>query len=164
MKILVVCTAALLFYQSCQSKGKQSSDLKSFFAKCDELNIVYYAKDTFVFKTVATSTIKNFTALISGENDKQLPDPSQRPGVQLIYKSKGKTFFNAYVFSTYDKEGISSDYVSYKLKEQQCKHLLTYRTGMGMDEIFQHKINPVGNPWTGIDTTDFHYEDIKSNR
>jgi|SRR5665647_294101 len=58
MKILIACIATLLFYQSCQTKKEQNKELKSFFNKCDELNIVYYSKDTFVFKTVDTSTIK----------------------------------------------------------------------------------------------------------
>ena len=164
MKILIACIATLLFYQSCQTKTEQSKEFKSFFNKCDELNIVYYSKGTFVFKTVDTSTIKNFTELISGDNDNELPDSSQRPQEQLIYKSKGKIFFTAYVFNHYDKKGILSDYVSYILQEKKCKHLLTYSTGMGIDEIYQHKINPTGNPWTGIDTTNFHYEDIKNNR
>ncbi len=35
---------------------------------------------------------------------------------------------------------------------------------MGIDEIYYHKIDPVSNPWTNIDTTKFHYEDIKNIR
>ncbi|MFT3702156.1 MAG: hypothetical protein QM802_07290 [Agriterribacter sp.] len=164
MKILIVCIATLLAYQSCKTKDEQSKELKSFLSKCDELNIVYYSKDTFVFKTVDTSTIKNFTELIFGGNDKELPDTSQRPQEQLIYKSKGEVLFNAYVFDHYNKKGILSDYVSYTLQNKKCKHLLTYKTGIAINEIYHHKINPVGNPWSVIDTTKFHYEDIKNNR
>lgn len=161
MKILSACIAVLLFYQSCQTKKEQSKELKSFFNKCDELNIVYYSEDTFIFKTLDTSTIKNFTELIFGDNDKKLPDTSQSRQEQLIYKTKGKVFFNAYVFKHYDPKGVLSDYVSYTLEDKKCKHLLTYTTGMGIDKIYYHKIDPVGNPWNDIDTTKFHYENIK---
>ena len=164
MKILIGSIATLLFLQSCQTSKEQSIQIKSFFNNCDELNIVYYAKDTFVFKTVDTSTIKSFTELISGDNDNKLPDSSQRPQEQLIYKSKGQTFFTAYIFYDYDKKRVLSEYVSYTLKEKKYKHLITYRTGMGMSEIYEHKIDPVSNPWNGIDTTNYHYEDIKNNR
>ena len=164
MKILKACIVTLLFYQSCQSKYEQSNKLKSFFNKCDELNIIYYSKDTFVLKTVDTSTIKNFTELISEDNNNKLPDSSQQPQKQLIYKSKGEIFFTAYVFNYYDKKGILRDYVSYTLQEKKCNHLLTYRTGMEIDEIYNHKVNPIGNSRTCMDTTNGHYEDIKNNR
>ena len=164
MKILIVFLSMLLFFLSCRPKYKQGKETKSFFDKCDELNFLYYAKDSFIFKTIDTSTIQDFTELISGDNDNQLPDSDQKPEQQLIYKSKGKTFFTAYVFNYSDQKGILGAYVSYTLREKKCKHLLTYRTGMGIDEIYHHKINPTGNPWTDIDTTNFHYEDIKNTR
>ena len=164
MKTLIVCLATLLFYQSCRTKTKQNEELKSFFSKCDELNILFYSKDTFVFKTIDTSSIHQFTELISGDNNNELPDSTKKVEEQLIYKSNGRVFFIAYVFNYYDKKGILNNYVSYNLQEKKCKHLLTYRTGMGIDEIYEHKVDPKGNPWTNVDSTKFHYEDQKNNR
>ena len=164
MKILLTCISTLLIFQSCKTKKEQSKELKSFFNKCDELNILYYAKDTFVYKTNDTASINNFTGLIDEDNDTELQDSSQRLQEQLIYKSKGKTFFSASVFSYFDKKGILTQYVSYILQARKYIHLLTYQTGMGIDWIYEHKINPIGNPWPNMDTSKFHYEDIKNHR
>lgn len=162
VKIAIAFSATILFFQSCETNKEQSEELKLFFEKCDELNIVYYSKDTFVFKTIDTSTIYNFTGLITSDNDNNLQSLNARPEEQLIYKSKGEIFFTAYVFNHYNKKGNLSDYVSYILQSKKCKHLLTYRTGMGISEIYEHKFNPQGNPWTNLDTTKFHYEDMKT--
>jgi hypothetical protein len=158
MKLLLFSLMPILFYQSCDTKKEQSDGLKSFLSKCDELNIVYYIKDTFVFKTTDTSTIRNFTELISADNDTELPSSNSTAEEQLIYKSKGQIFFTAHVFNHYEPKGIRSDYVSYVLHAKMCKHLLTYSTGMAIDEIYEHKINPKDNPWTTADTAKYIYE------
>ncbi len=119
MKILIACIATILFYPACQTKKDQSNELKLFFKKCDELNILYYSKDTFVFKTTDTSSIHQFTELIMGDNDNKLPDSSQRPEEQLIYKSGGKIIFTAFVFNHHNKKGNLSNYVSYTLQEKK---------------------------------------------
>lgn len=96
MKILIACLGILLFYQSCKTKQEQSKELKLLFENCDELNIVFYAKDTFVFKTTDTSTIKKFTDLISKSND-DLTETCQATE-KLIYKNNGQQMFTACKF------------------------------------------------------------------
>ena len=132
------------------------------FEKCDELNIVYYSKDTFVFKTLDTSSIKNFAGLITYDNE-NITDTCEVTE-QLIFKSKGREIFSAQVSIENIKDTISCNYASYFLDAKLYRHRLTYRTGMGIDEIYWHKVDPEGNPWRGIDSSKFHYEDIKNNR
>ncbi len=87
-----------------------------------------------------------------------------RPAQKLIYKSDGKIIFTANVYDHVDKNGIQSPFVSYVLKQGKCNHLLTYQSGMGISEIYEHKVNPEGNPWTNVDTTKIIFEDLRNNR
>ncbi len=59
------------------------------------------------------------------------------------------------------KDSPDCNYVTYFLDSKMYRHRLTYRTGMGIDEIYSHKVGPQGNSWTGVDTTKSYYEDIK---
>ncbi len=88
MKFLLVIFTTLFLTQSCQTKQEQNNSSKSLVSQCDELDIVYYAKDTFVYKTVDTSAIKIFKELITF-NDEKLSDTCE-PSGQLIYKNKGQ--------------------------------------------------------------------------
>jgi hypothetical protein len=102
MKNLLVIIVTLLVFQSCRTKTEQPKEL----SRCDELNIVYFQKDTFVFKTNDTGTIKNFTQLIFKYNE-NFTDTCEITE-QLIYKSQGKQIFTAQV-SRCNK----SEYVTY---------------------------------------------------
>ena len=83
---------------------------------------------------------------------------------QLIFKSKGKPIFSANVSTENIRDNISCNNVNYFLDSKMYKHRLTYQTGMGIDEIYWHKVNPQSNKWSGVDTTKFHYEPIKNYR
>ena len=155
MKFLTVFFLSFLLLSSCQTKKEHQLLLKD----CDELDIVFFSKDTFVFKTFDTSTINNFVELITTDNE-TFTDTCEITE-QLIFKNRGDQIFSAGV-STKNIKSCNS--VSYYLGSKIYKHKLTYRTGMGIDEIYWHKIDPQGNPWTGLDTTKFRYEDFKNNR
>lgn len=86
MKILLLIIVTLLLFYSCRTKTEQPIEL----SRCDELNIVYFQKDTFMFKTNDTGTIKIFTELISEYND-NFTDTCEITE-QLIYKSQGKKY------------------------------------------------------------------------
>ena len=62
----------LLFAASCQRKQGSSKKQQLLLKQCDELNIVYYSNDTFVFKTFDTSSIKNYTELITYQNENNI--------------------------------------------------------------------------------------------
>jgi hypothetical protein len=154
---LAICLVAFLLLDSCKTGHRQMEETKSALSKCDELKIIYYSEDdTFAFITTAPTTIKNFTDLISlrDESLSQTCPPTQK----LIYNYKGYTIFTADVAVSLSKSATSCNYVMYSLDSKNYKHRLTYQTGMGIDEIYWHKVNPRENPWAGIDTTSFHYE------
>jgi hypothetical protein len=154
MKLLLAGLATLLVYQACDvPKREQSPELKSFFNECDEVNIVYFSKDTFVYETKDTFIINHFTELILGENDNKLPDPYKNPDVRLIYKKKTNAFFTANVFYHDNKEGVTSNYVTYVLQNKKYKHLLTYPTDMIIGDINSENINSPDTSQSNIDTT-----------
>src|SRR5436190_5462586 len=153
MKILLARLTAALLNQSCQTSQEQNTGDDLLLDNCDELSIIFYGKDTFVFKTIDTSTIKNFTALIS-KNNENLIDSCQTTE-KLIYSSKGHEIFTAQVSVKNIKDSVDCNYITYYLGSKKYRHRLTYRTGMGMDEIYWHKINPQGNPRPGIEVQSF---------
>jgi hypothetical protein len=162
MKFLSAIFATLFLIQSCQTKHEQNKIRKLSLEKCDELNIVFYSKDTFVFKTFDTSSINNFAELITYDNEKGIDTCETTE--QLIFKNKGQQIFIAQVSTKNIRDTISCNNITYFFESKMYRHGLTYRTGMGIDEIYWHKVDPKGNPWTGIDSAKFHYEDIKNNR
>ena len=162
MKFVLAVLMTLLFAQSCQTKQEQSKEQQLLLDQCDELNILYYSKDTFVFKTFDTSSIKKYAELITYKNESNIDTCEVTE--QLIFKNKGKQIFTAQVSTKNIRDTISCNTVTYFLNRKMYRHRLTYRTGMGIDEIYWHKVDPIGNPWTNIDSSKFHYEDIKNNR
>jgi len=162
MKFLLSILATIFLLQSCQTKQQQDNPSKSLVGQCDELDIVYYTKDTFAYKTIDTSAINFFKELITLDNEK-LSDTCETTG-QLIYKNKGQNIFVANFSTKNIKDSISCEYVTYNIDNKRYRHRLTYRHGMSIDEIYVHKVDPKGNPWTGVDSTKFNYEEIKNNR
>jgi hypothetical protein len=156
-KVLPICLVAYLFLDSCKTGHSQREEVKSLLSKCDELKIIYYSEnDTFAFLTTAPTTIKNFTDLIS-LRDESLSQTCQ-PTQKLIYNNKGLTIFTADVAVSISKSVTSCNYVTYSWDSKNYKQRLTYQTGMGIDEIYWHKVNPAENPWPDSDTSRFHYE------
>jgi hypothetical protein len=162
MKFLASILATLFFLQSCQTRQQQTNSSKSVVGQCDELDIVYYAKDTFAYKTIDTASINFFKELITSDNEK-LSDTCEPTG-QLIYKNKGQNIFVADLSTKNIKDSISCEYVTYNIDNEKYRHRLTYRHGMSIDGIYWHKVDPKGNPWTDVDSTKFHYEEIKNSR
>ena len=162
MKILLSILTTLLITQSCQTKQEQNNYSKSLLKQCDELDIIYYTKDTFAFKTFDTSSIKNFAELITNDNESNIDTCEATE--QLIFKNKGQQIFIAQVSIKNIKDSSSCNYVAYSLDRKTYRHRLTYRTGMGIDEIYSHKVDPKNNPWTGVDSTKFQYEKRQNNR
>lgn len=161
MKFLLAGLMTLLFAASCQRKQGSSKKQQLLLKQCDELNIVYYSNDTFVFKTFDTSSIKNYTELITYQNENNIDTCEVTE--KLIFKNKGQQIFTAQVSTKNIRDTISCNTVTYILNEKKYRHRLTYRTGMGIDQIYWHKIDPIGNPWINFDTLKFHYEEIKNN-
>lgn len=159
MKSSLVVLIALLFRQSCQTKQEQSKEQKLLLGQCDELNILYYSNDTFVFKTFDTSSIKKYIKLITFENESYI-DTCGITG-KLIFKNKGQQIFTAQISIKNIRDTISCNNISYFFDKKTYRHRLTYQTGMAIDEIYWHKVDPIGNPWTNVDSSKFHYEDLK---
>ena len=162
MKFLSAILATLFLLQSCGTKQKQNNSSKSLVRQCDELDIVYYTKDTFVYKTIDTATINFFKELVTLDNEK-LSDTCEPTG-QLIYKNKGQNIFIADVSTKNIKDSISCEYVTYNIDNKKYRHRLTYRHGMSIDGIYWRKVDPTGNPSVGLDTTKFKYQEKKNNR
>lgn len=161
MKILLVFVLTLLLLQSCQNKSRQNHPITSNLIKLDELDIVFYTKDTFIYKTSDTSEINFFSDLISDDNE-VLSDTCETTG-QLIYKSKGEQKLVAKLSIMNVKDNISCDYITYLLNSKIHRHRLSYRAGMAIDGIYWRKIDPAGNPSTGLDSTKFRYEEKTAN-
>jgi hypothetical protein len=129
---------------------------------CDELNIVYYGKNPFVFKSFDPSTINFYTELLTYENE-TLSDTCETTG-KLIFKNKGKEIIIAQVSTINVKDSISCDYVTFLFDSKLYRHRLTYQTGMGIDGIYWHKVDPKANPWNGVDSSKFRYEELNRVR
>lgn len=157
MKLLSAILATLFLLQSCQTKQNNSS--KSLVGHCDELDIVYYTKDTFVYKTIDTVAINFFKELVTSDNE-NLIDTCE-PTEQLIYKHRGQNIFIADLSTNNIKD---CEYVTYNIDNNRYRHRLTYRQGMSIDAIYWRKVDPNGNPSTGLDTTKFKYEQKKNKR
>ena len=162
MKFISAFFVIFLLIQSCETKPVQTKSAKSLVGQCDELDIIFYAKDTFVYKTIDTATINFFKELVTLENEK-LSDTCE-PSETIIYKSKGQNIFVADLSTKNIKDSISCEYVTYNIASRRYRHRLTYRHGMSIDGIFWRKVDPSGNPTIGVDTTKFKYEEIKNNR
>jgi len=134
---------------------------KTLLAQCDELDIIYCAKDGFVFSNFDSSSIRKYIELITFENDASIPDC--KADWKLIFKQKGKQLFAAEISTEKSKGSINCNAVRYKLDSKEYKHLLTYQVGMGIDNIYWHRYSPEKDSWIGIDTTKFHYEELKNN-
>lgn len=124
----------LFFAQSCEPKQEQSKEKHLLLERCDELNILYYSKDTFVVKTFDTSSIKKYAELITYENESNIDTCAVTE--QLIFKNKGKQIFTAQVSIKNIRDTISCNTVRYFLNSKIYRHRLTYRTGMGIDAIY----------------------------
>ena len=162
MKTLIICLGAFFLTQSCHTKSIRNKSFNAILEHCDELDIIYYSKDTFIYKTIDTSAIALFDELISEENEK-LADTCQITG-ELIYKNKGREIFTAQLSIVNIRDSISCDYVTYFVKSCLHRHRLTYRVGMSIDGIYWRKVDPLGNPSFGLDSTKFRYEEMKNNR
>ncbi len=156
MKFLSAILMTLLSAQSCQTKQEQSKEQQLLVDQCNELNIIYYSNDTFVFKTFDTASIKKYAELITYENESIIDTCEVTE--QLIFKNNGQQIFTAQVSTKNIRDTISCNTVTYFLKNKMFRHRLTYRTGIGIDEIYWHKVDPKRNPWTNIDSSKFHYE------
>jgi hypothetical protein len=153
MKSLPVLLLSLLVINACRTKKEHN-----LFAKgCDELHIVFL-KDSFQFQTFDAATIKNFVDCITMDNE-NFTDSCAITG-QLIYKNKGKQLFAAQFCTNNSK---TCNFISYMIDSKLYRHKLTYRAGMGIDEIYWHKVNAKQNPWPGVDTTKFRYDNLKNN-
>lgn len=152
---------AWFLFQSCQTEQEPNLFAKKILAPCDELDIIYYAKDTFVYKTTDTASINFFQKLITSENE-TLNNTCPTTG-QLTYKNEGKNILKADSSTVNIKESISCQYVTYLINNKQYRHRLTYRHGMSIDPIYWEKVGPAGNP-PDYDTTKSRYEDYKNSR
>ncbi len=162
LNIFKVRYSVILFLMlSCHTK-QQDRIRKLPLEQCDELNIVYYTKGTFVYKSFDLSTINVYSELLTYENE-TLSDTCETTG-KLIFKNKGKEIITAQVSTINVKDSISCDYVTYLFDSKLYRHRLTYQTGMGIDGIYWHHVDPKGNPWNGVDSSKFHYEEIKRAR
>jgi hypothetical protein len=161
MKILSTLLLAFVLVQSCATKN-EAKQFSSIIKDCDELDIVYYTKDPFVYKTIDTAEINFFKELVTLDNEK-ISDTCQSTG-QLIYKNKGQNILIADLSTKNIKDSISCEYVTYSINNKRYRHRLTYRHGMSIDAIYWRKVDPTGNPSTGLDTTKFKYKDYKNNR
>lgn len=129
----------------------------SLLIQCDELDIVYYSKDTFVYKTTDTSGINFFKELITSENEK-LRDTCKPTG-KLVFKNKGIEILDANLAIG---DSVGCQYVTYSIKNKMHGHRLTYRQGMALDGIYWRKVDPKSNPSTGLDTSKYRYEEYKT--
>lgn len=154
MKFLLAVFMTLLFAHSCKTKQEPPKEQQLLLKQCDELNIVYYSMDTFVFKNFDTSSIKKYSELITYENENNIDTCEITE--KLIFKIKGQQIFTAQVSTKNIRDTISCNTVTYFLNKKKYRHRLTYRTGMGINEIYWHKVDPIGNPWTNFDTSKFH--------
>jgi len=155
-KLFITSIAIVALIPSCNTKPGRNKMQKMLLAQCDELDIIYYAKDSFVFKNFDPALFRKYIELITFENDASTSDC--QPDGRLIFKHKGTQLFAADV-STEDRNCTN---VKYKLDSKEYRHRLTYQTGMGMDQIYWHRVNPQKNPWIGFDTSKFHYEDLNT--
>jgi hypothetical protein len=110
MKFLSAFLATLFLLQSYQTKQEQNNSSKSLVGQCDELDIVYYAKDTFFYKTIDTAAINFFKELITADNE-NLSDICESTG-QLIYKNKGQNIYSADLSTKNIKDSISCEYIA----------------------------------------------------
>ena len=159
MKLFLICLASSTLFQSCPT-NKDGQKVNSFLKICDELNIVYYATDTFVYKTTDSEQIRHFVDLISTTNE-PITDVCE-PTNKLIYKNKGRAIFTAQVSGP---SSINCNEITYFINSKKYKHRLTYQTGQTMEEIYWHKLNPQSNAWPEVDTAKYHFvEQLKNNR
>lgn len=150
--------ALLSIIQSCNLKSGHNKMQKILLEECDELNIIYYGKDSFVFKDFDSSHIRNYIDLITLDNDTSIPDCDATG--RLIFKHKGQRQFAAEISIKDINDSLRCNNVKYQLNSKEYRHFLTYQTGRGIDEIYWHRVNPQNNPWTGVDSSKFHYEDL----
>ncbi len=130
---------------------------------CDEFQIVYYTKDTFLYKTIDTSAIKFFSEFISGENE-NVHDTCEPTG-QFTFKNKGQEILKAEITTINIKDSISCEYVTYYINSKRIRQKMTYRIGMLIDQIYWQKVDTKGNPISSeADTSKFKYESYKNNR
>ncbi|MGC4034956.1 MAG: hypothetical protein QM764_03270 [Chitinophagaceae bacterium] len=160
MRVLIVFFIVSLTTQSCTTRWRQNKKLKAILKNCDEVDIIYLnTENSFVFKTTDSFSINDFVELLTVKKE-NLPDTC-KVTERLVYKNNGKEIFSAQI-SDID-EGCG--FVLYTFNTVRYKHLLTYRTGMGINEIYWHKKNPQKNPWpVDFDTAKFHYVDLKDYR
>ena len=151
-----------IFFCSCLTRQKKENEILPLLEKCDEFQIIYYAKDTFLYKTIDTSAIKFFCEFISAENE-NINDTCEPTG-QLIFKNKGQEIIKAEMTTVNIKDSISCQYVTYYINSQRIRQKMTYRIGMSIDQIYWGKVDPKGNPISSeADTTKFKYEAKKNN-
>ena len=150
MRILLFSLITLIIIQSCQTKSEHNQKF-ILLNNCDELDIAFYGKDSFTYKTIDRGTINLFVELISSDSEK-ISDTCGATG-EIIYKSKGQKIFEAQISTTDRKPGC--EYVTYILNTKRYRHRLTYRQGMAIDEIYWEKVDPMGNLSTGRDRTKY---------
>lgn len=121
--ISLLCLFVIL--QSCSS-SQQKEPFASLFKPCDQVNIVFYNNgDSLRFETKDVNGIKILTQLISG-NKETLADTCGAKG-DLIYLSKGQSFYTTQ-FAFYTTKGKTScNYVMYNYQNTSYKHRLTER-------------------------------------
>jgi hypothetical protein len=159
-RLLFVFIASVALTQSCKRKPAKSDMQKLLIAQCDELDIIFYTKDSFVFKNFEPSSIKKYIELITFQNE--VSDADCEITERIIFKQKGRQLFTAEISTKGNNDTVSCNSVKYQLDSKEYCHRLTYQTGMGIDEIYWHRVDPQGNPWSGIDTAKFYYESLRS--
>jgi hypothetical protein len=158
LKYLFALLAITSLIQSCGTKPRPNDLQRLLLEQCNELDIIFYTKNGFIFKDYDSSTIKNYIGLITLDNDNSVPDCKATE--KLVFKHNDQELFSADIATNGKIGNISCNAVKYQLNSRWYRHQLTYQTGMGIDQIFWHRVNPQGNPWVGVDSSKFHYEDL----
>lgn len=117
---IVVLTNLMM---SCNPKGGKNEMQKTLIARCDELDIIYYTKDSLVFRIFNKSTIKKYIEMIKYDNDPSISNFEANG--RLIFKQKGKQLFTVDISTEDNKENISVKIARYKIGSKEYKHLLT---------------------------------------
>jgi len=137
MKLLIAFLSLLLLISSCQTRITTSYDNNIFEETFDELNIVYYNKDTLTYITKDTTIMNLFSQLITDQNElNEFFADTCAPTQKIIFKKNGQQIFSANVSNEINKESLGCNYIIYFLNSKMYIHRLTYRTGMAIDEIY----------------------------
>ena len=144
MRHVLTIIVTILIIQSCSSKQDQKHNFKTTLKDCDEIAVIFFGHDSYLFDSVYNLTdsvrISTLSALITGNNT-EIKDTC-KPNGQIIFKKDKRAILEVdFSIAKLNYYNTSCDYVKYVLNSRPYISHMTKNAESLIDNILWTVLN-----------------------